>query len=70
MNLRINFNWHLQSGCQEYYEILESKTEIPAEEILKQADVYELLKPGYSKTENGFCRLDDCTMYISVLTNM
>ena len=55
---------------EEHNEILSNKTEIPIASILKRNDINQLLKPGYLSTENGFCRLEDGTMYVSALTKM
>ncbi len=55
---------------QEHIDILENKTEISVASILKREDVNQLLKPGYLPTENGFTRLEDGTVYVSVLTKM
>ncbi len=54
----------------EHVKILENKIEISIESILKRKDINQLLKPGYLNTENGFCRLEDGTIYVAVLTKM
>jgi len=55
---------------KEHVEILDKNIEITPDEILKRDDINRLFDSGYLKTENGFCRLDDGTMYVSVLTQM
>jgi len=54
----------------DHVKILEDKTDIALESVLKREDINQLLQPGYLGTENGFARLEDGTAYISVLTKM
>jgi len=54
----------------EHVNILEELEEIPTASALKRSDVNLLLEPGYLEVENGYCRLEDGTMYIAALTKM
>jgi len=55
---------------QDHIDVFEEKEEISAKLILKRGYINKLLDSGYFDVENGYCQLDERTVYVSVLTKI
>lgn len=55
---------------ERHQKILQSKQPISSNGALKRQDVNSLFNEGYLPIEDGYCRLENGSMYTSVLTKM
>jgi len=55
---------------EEHLAILEKDKKMPAASALQRKDINKLFEPGYLAGENGYCRMDNGSMYTAVLTKM
>lgn len=55
---------------KEHLEILRKEDELSTNAMMQRNEINQLFDKGYLLTENGFCRNEDGSAYIAVLTKM